>query len=143
MLPAICGPSLTNNPPSLDPSFTIDLHSLSYACIAGIPQPECSILVFGFKATGEIVTENVIFPALELGHYIDEFWMNGTTFGEEWSGLKGIAFSMTRSEDGGDMYGGLAIDDLEYSLNTLCECVGEGSGQLEREDRNFGIADGM
>jgi hypothetical protein len=97
------------------------LHSFSYACIVGIPQPECSILVFGFKATGEVVTQTVVFPALEPGHYADEFLMNETVFGEEWSGLKGVAFSMTRSEDGGDMYGGLAIDDLEYTLNTLCE----------------------
>ena len=66
------------------------------------------------------MTETIVFPALEPGHYADEFWMNGTVFGEEWSGLKGFAFSMT-SSDGGDMYGGFAIDDLEYTLNARCD----------------------
>ncbi|KAF1943935.1 hypothetical protein EJ02DRAFT_432881 [Clathrospora elynae] len=99
---------------------TFDLHSLSYACVAGIPQPECAILIFGFKKSDDVVTRTLIFPRLDPGHSVEQFVMNSTTFGDEWTGLTDMAFGMTRSDDGGSMFGGLAIDDLRYTLNTAC-----------------------
>jgi hypothetical protein len=46
--------------------------------------------------------------------------MNVTEFGNEWQGLKSVGFDITSKDDGGDMYGGLLLDDVEYNINTAC-----------------------
>jgi hypothetical protein len=46
--------------------------------------------------------------------------MNATTFGRGWTGLKSLGFSIARKDDGGDMFGGLALDDVKYTLTYGC-----------------------
>jgi hypothetical protein len=46
--------------------------------------------------------------------------MNQTTFSGEWSGLKSVGFSIARADNGGDLYGGLALDDVTYTIKTVC-----------------------
>ena len=51
---------------------------------------------------------------------MEDFKMNATTFSGEWQGLKSVGFSIARKDNGGDMYGGLSLDDLKYHINTPC-----------------------
>ncbi|KAF1918802.1 hypothetical protein BDU57DRAFT_120891 [Ampelomyces quisqualis] len=99
---------------------TFDLHRFYYACVAGIPQPECAVSMWGFKPDGSIVRRVLTFPSLWSGIYPWEFYMNATEFGAEWQGLKSVGFSIARRDNGGDMYGGLLLDDVEYSITTAC-----------------------
>lgn len=46
--------------------------------------------------------------------------MNRTTFSREWRDLKSIGFSITRADNGGDMFGGLALDDVKYTVYSKC-----------------------
>ncbi|KAH8699348.1 hypothetical protein GQ44DRAFT_665587 [Phaeosphaeriaceae sp. PMI808] len=106
--------------PDLPPKKTFDLHSFSYACVAGVPQPECAISIWGWKSSGGKVKRVITFPRLDPGHVLGDFKMNATTFGGDWSGLKSVGFSITRKDNGGNMYGGLALDDVKYTINTAC-----------------------
>jgi hypothetical protein len=99
---------------------TFDLHSFSYACVSGIPQPECAISIWGWKPGGHNIMRVITFPKLDPGHVIEDFKMNETMFGAEWRGLESIGFSSARKDNGGDMYGGLALDDMKYTINTAC-----------------------
>jgi hypothetical protein len=60
------------------------------------------------------------FPRLDPRHYLDEFGMNTTSFGREWQGLKSVGFSIARKDNGGDMYAGLWLDDVKYTITTEC-----------------------
>lgn len=102
------------------PKQTFDLHSFSYACVAGVPQPGCAIRIRGGKPNGQIVSQKITFPQLDPGHVIEDFKMNKTRFGRDWVGLKSVSFSIARADDGGDMYGGLALDDVKYTIKTAC-----------------------
>jgi len=102
------------------PKQTLDLKSFSYACIGGIPQPECAISVWGWKPDGCNLFRLITFPRLDPGHYPNEFVMNETTFGKEWQGLKSVGFSIARKDNGGDMYAGLWLDDVKYTITTGC-----------------------
>ena len=102
------------------PTQTFDLHSFSYACVSGIPQPECAISIWGWKSNGRIVQRIITYPQLDPGHVIEDFKMNKTSFGREWEGLESIGFSISRSDNGGDMYGGLALDDVRYTVKSDC-----------------------
>jgi hypothetical protein len=99
---------------------SFDLQSFSYACVAGVPQPECSILVIGWTTNGTILTKTITYPQLDPGHYGREVLMSSTSFNDEWLGLDGIAFSAGWNVDGVDFYGGLAIDDLNYTMQYGC-----------------------
>jgi hypothetical protein len=99
---------------------TFDLESFSYACVAGIPQAECAISIWGWKLNGRVIKRVISFPRLDPGHYVEEFKMNRTTFNAEWSGLKSVGFSIARADSGEDLYGGLALDDVRYTINTAC-----------------------
>lgn len=46
--------------------------------------------------------------------------MNATMFSHEWRDLKSVGFSIARKEDGGDMFGGLALDDVMYEIRNSC-----------------------
>ncbi|KAF2490841.1 hypothetical protein BU16DRAFT_469932, partial [Lophium mytilinum] len=106
--------------PDSPPHGTFDLKSFSYACIAGIPQPECAISIWGFRTWGRAKTlhTTITFPRIDPGHIIEDFKMNKTEFGREWSGLKSLGFAIARKDDGGDMYGGLMLDDVKYVVNS-------------------------
>ncbi|KAF2865817.1 hypothetical protein BDV95DRAFT_506506 [Massariosphaeria phaeospora] len=99
---------------------TFQLESFSYACVAGIPQPECAISIWGWKDTGKIVKRVITFPRLDPGHVIEDFKMNKTSFAREWRDLKSVGFSIARADDGGDVFGGLALDDVKYTITTKC-----------------------
>jgi hypothetical protein len=88
--------------------------------VAGIPQAECAISIWGMKLNGKIIKRVISFPQLDPGHYIEDFKMNQTTFSGEWSGLKSVGFSIARADNGGDLYGGLALDDVTYTIKTVC-----------------------
>jgi hypothetical protein len=102
------------------PKQSFDLESFSYACVAGIPQPECAITMWGWKTKGLHIMRIMTFPRLNPGHAVEDFKMNATSFGNEWHGLKSTGFSIARKDNGGDMYGGLALDDVQYTINTAC-----------------------
>ncbi|KAH4016781.1 hypothetical protein HBH70_233370 [Parastagonospora nodorum] len=106
--------------PDSPPKQTFDLESFSYACIGGIPQPECAISVWGWKPDGRKLFRPITFPRLDPGHYPNEFVMNATTFGKDWQGLKSVGFSIARKDNGGDMYAGLWLDDVKYTITTGC-----------------------
>ncbi|KAH7370792.1 hypothetical protein BKA65DRAFT_562707 [Rhexocercosporidium sp. MPI-PUGE-AT-0058] len=113
------------------PTTTFALHSFSYACDSGIPQPACRITLTGTKPTPlEPMQTSLIFPKLDPGHKLGEFVMNSTrgkaSFGREWEGLVDLAWSIEREVDGGDMYGELVVDDLEF---TVVEKWGRGRGR--------------
>ncbi len=46
--------------------------------------------------------------------------MNHTSFAKEFEGLKSVGFSIARADNGGDMFGGLALDDVKYTLRKDC-----------------------
>jgi hypothetical protein len=48
--------------------------------------------------------------------------MNRTRFGGEWSDLKSLGFSIAMADNGGDMFGGLMIDDLKYTIKDESNC---------------------
>ncbi|KAK4221631.1 hypothetical protein QBC38DRAFT_403000 [Podospora fimiseda] len=100
-----------------DPSTSFTLKSFNYACSSGVPQPECAISMWGFKGKKLAVKQVIVFPRLDPGHYIEEFVMNGTVLGNKWKGLTSVGFSIARKDNGGDMYGGLMIDDLRYTIS--------------------------
>jgi hypothetical protein len=102
------------------PKQTFDLHAFSYACVAGVPQPECAISVWGWKPDGRTIMRVITFPRLDPGHALEDFKMNRTKFSAEWQGLRSVGFSIARKDDNGDMYGGLALDDLQYTITTQC-----------------------
>jgi hypothetical protein len=111
---------LIANPTARPPKQTFDLQSFSYACIGGIPQPECAISVWGWKPDGRKLFRPITFPRLDPGHYPNEFVMNATTFGKDWQDLKSVGFSIARKDNGGDMYAGLWLDDVKYTITTGC-----------------------
>ncbi|KAF1998122.1 hypothetical protein P154DRAFT_564893 [Amniculicola lignicola CBS 123094] len=106
--------------PDQPPKTSFALQSFSYACVAGIPQPECAISIWGWTVNGNIIKREIIFPRLDPGHVIEDFKMNKTRFGKEWTGLKSVGFSIAKKEDGGNMYGGLALDDVKYTITQGC-----------------------
>lgn len=46
--------------------------------------------------------------------------MNRTTFSRDWQDLKSVGFSIARKDNGGDMFGGLALDDVKYTITQKC-----------------------
>ncbi|KAH7071539.1 hypothetical protein BKA63DRAFT_448254 [Paraphoma chrysanthemicola] len=106
--------------PDSPPKQNFDLHSFSYSCVSGVPQPECAISIWGWKTSGRTIKRVITFPKLDPGHVIEDFKMNATSFGREWQGLKSLGFSIARKDNGGDMYGGLALDDVRYTIVTGC-----------------------
>ncbi|KAF2197138.1 hypothetical protein GQ43DRAFT_475703 [Delitschia confertaspora ATCC 74209] len=102
--------------PKSDRKKTFELNSFSYACVSGVPQPECRISIWGFKAHGQVIKRDITFPRLDPGHPIEDFMMNRTTFNGQWKDLKSVGFSIARADNGGDMFGGLALDDLGYEI---------------------------
>lgn len=66
------------------------------------------------------MTRTIKYPRLDPGHAIEDFKMNRTSFGEKFRGLKSVGFSIARANDAGDMYGGLALDDVKYTIKTDC-----------------------
>jgi len=100
-----------------DPSTSVTLKSFTYACNAGVPQPECAISMWGFKGKRLAAHQVITFPQLDSGHYPSEFVMNATTLGPKWSKLTSVGFSIARKDNGGEMYGGLMIDDLKYTIS--------------------------
>ncbi|KAK4187624.1 hypothetical protein QBC35DRAFT_498177 [Podospora australis] len=102
-----------------DRGSVLTLKSFSYACNAGVPQPECAISMWGFRGRRLVAQQVITFPQLDPGHYIHEFVMNSTTFDtRRWSRLTSVGFSISRKDNGGDMYGGLMIDDFKYTIST-------------------------
>ncbi|ORY19233.1 hypothetical protein BCR34DRAFT_582408 [Clohesyomyces aquaticus] len=102
--------------PDSPPKQMFDLESFSFACDSGIPQPECAISIWGWKEGGKVIKRTINYPRLDPGHVIEDFKMNKTTFNWQWKDLKSIGFSIARADNGGDMYGGLALDDLKYTI---------------------------
>jgi hypothetical protein len=102
------------------PNQTFDLHKFAYACVSGVPQPACAISVWGWKLDGQTIDRIITFPKLDPGHALRDFKMNQTKFGADWHSLKSIGFSIARKDNGEDMYGGLALDDLQYTITTQC-----------------------
>ncbi|KAF2702845.1 hypothetical protein K504DRAFT_444935 [Pleomassaria siparia CBS 279.74] len=102
--------------PATPAKQTFTLSSFSYACDGGISQPECAISVWGFKDSGQVVKRVITYPRLDPGHVIEDFKMNATTFSRGWSGLKSVGFSIARADNAGDMFAGLALDDVRYTV---------------------------
>ena len=63
-----------------------------------------------------MIKRSITFPRLDPGHPIEDFKMNRTSFSGEWSKLKTLGFSIARADNGGDMFGGLALDDVKYTI---------------------------
>ncbi|KAK4159281.1 hypothetical protein QBC43DRAFT_327574 [Cladorrhinum sp. PSN259] len=100
-----------------DPSTSLTLKSFTYACNSGVPQPACAISMWGYKRSRLVAHQVIVFPQLDSGHYTWEFVMNATTLGPKWRELTSVGFSIARQDNGGDMYGGLMIDDLKYTIS--------------------------
>jgi hypothetical protein len=96
------------------PNTTFDLHAFSFACSAGIPQPPCVITVKGSKANGQVVQKVVTFPRLDPGHVAADFVMNKTTF-SKFNNLKSLTFSTANGDDGSANFGGLMLDNIQYT----------------------------
>jgi hypothetical protein len=64
-----------------------------------------------------VLKKTITFPRLDPGHVIEDFVMNKTEFGREWSELKSVGFAIARKDNGGDMYGGLMLDDVRYVVH--------------------------
>jgi hypothetical protein len=60
--------------------------------------------MWGHKSSGRIITKKITFPRLDSGHVSADFVMNKTGFGREWDGLKSLGFSISRKDNGGDMF---------------------------------------
>jgi hypothetical protein len=103
---------------SAKPSFSP--WSFWFACNSGIPQPPCAVSIWGFRDTELVASEVIVFPQLDPGHTSSEFLMNKTTFSSRWTRLTSIGFSIARADNGGDMYGGLMIDDFHYVVDSAC-----------------------
>jgi hypothetical protein len=101
------------------PKSTFALEGFSFACVSGVPQAECAISVWGWKGNGKVIKRTIKFP--ELGPApIEAYAMNKTVFSHEWRDLKSVGFSIARANNGGDMYGGLALDDVKYTVTYGC-----------------------
>ncbi|KAF2023054.1 hypothetical protein EK21DRAFT_81695, partial [Setomelanomma holmii] len=116
-----CGYSGNITIPEPPSKQTFDLQYFSYACVSGVPQPKCATSIRGWKPNRRTVKRVITFPRLDPGHVMADFKMNTTAFGREWQGLKSVGFSIARSDNGGNMYGGLALDDVKYTIVTSCE----------------------
>jgi hypothetical protein len=68
--PSVCLVTHTFHSPSKQ---TFNLHSFSYACVSGIPQPECAISIWGWKLGGHNIMRVITFPKLDPGHVIEDF----------------------------------------------------------------------
>lgn len=106
----------SNLPNHRPPNQVFSLDSFSYACVSGVPQPECRISIWGYKDNGRIITDTITFPQLDPGHPLEDFKMNKTRLSGQWKDLKSVGFSIARADNGGDMFGGLALDDVEYEI---------------------------
>jgi hypothetical protein len=111
---------LASNCTRSPPKQTLALSSFSYACVAGIPQAECAISVWGWKSGGRLIKRVITYPRLDPGHVIEDFKMNRTTFSRDWQDLTSVGFSIARADNGGDVYGGLALDDVKYTVTRRC-----------------------
>jgi hypothetical protein len=98
------------------PNNLFDLHSFYFACDAGVPQPPCAVTVTGSKAGGKTVQKVLTFPEITSGHFPSEFVLNQTHFGERFSDLKSVSFSIANANDGSDFFGGLILDNLKYTI---------------------------
>ncbi|KAF1954219.1 hypothetical protein CC80DRAFT_526903 [Byssothecium circinans] len=103
--------------PDQPPNQTFELDSFSFACVSGVPQPECAISVWGWKADDSLIKRVIKFPKLDPAP-IEAYVMNRTRFSGQWKGLKSLGFSIARADNGGDMFGGLALDDVKYTITT-------------------------
>jgi hypothetical protein len=65
---------------------------------------------------GALLHQVIKFPRLDPGHVIGDFVMNHTSFDGRWERLTSLGFSIARADNGGDMYGGLMLDDVEYDV---------------------------
>ena len=92
---------------------SITLKGLWYACVAGIPQDECEILVVGKKGNGKTVTKKLIYPELGPGP-VGSFVMKQATFDDSFKGVKRLEFTAKDLKTGEYFNGGLAIDDVSY-----------------------------
>lgn len=101
------------------PKSSFALKSFSFACSSGVPQPECAISVWGHKTNGKVLYREILYPALGPAP-VEAYVMNATTFSRQWRDLKSVGFSIARKDNGGDMYGGLALDDVKYEIRTKC-----------------------
>ncbi|KAF2417674.1 hypothetical protein EJ08DRAFT_654459 [Tothia fuscella] len=108
--------------PDSTPKQSFDLHSFSYACNSGVPQPECAISMWGWKESGKVIHRTLNFPRLDPGYEPKDFVMNRTRFGYDWSDLKSVGFSIARGDNGENIYGGLMIDDLSYTIKDESGC---------------------
>ncbi|KAF2276402.1 uncharacterized protein EI97DRAFT_433238 [Westerdykella ornata] len=102
--------------PDSPPKQTFSLDSFSFACVSGVPQPECAISIWGWKKNGQVIKREITFPRLDPGHVIEDFKMNRTEFPRQWRDLKSVGFSIARKDNGESMYGGLALDDVKYTI---------------------------
>jgi hypothetical protein len=75
----------------------------------------------GWRNNRVAAQRRLIFPRLDPGHEAKDFLLNFTEFGAAWRDLTSVGFSIARADNGGDMYGGLIIDDLRYTVETRCK----------------------
>jgi hypothetical protein len=100
---------------------SLSVQSFNYACDSGVQKPECDISMKGYRGNWLVIEMTLFIPALVSGLPVDSFVMNSTAlFG--WKILTHIDFNIARADNGGDMFGGLMIDDLKYALNGHDRC---------------------
>jgi len=76
--------------------------------------------MWGYRFRREVVHQVIKFPRLDPGHVVADFVMNHTSFDWRWAGLSSIGFSIARADNGGDMFGGLMLDDVKYAVHGRC-----------------------
>ena len=118
--PNLLRPQTGGSPSARQPRSSFALHSFSFACVSGVPQPECAITVYGYRTAGGNLKRVIKYPRLDSGHTVEDYIMNATTFSREWTNLRSVGFSIARADNGGDMFGGLALDDVKYTITAGC-----------------------
>jgi hypothetical protein len=79
------------------------------------------VSVSATKTNGDVIHRVLTFPRLDPGHVTSDFIMNTTQFGPRFKDLKSLSFSIASAEDGGDIFGGLMLDDVKYTIKqTVC-----------------------
>jgi hypothetical protein len=75
--------------------------------------------VYGWKTNGKVIKRTLKFPKLDPAP-VGSYTMEKAYFTEAWSDLKSLGFSIARADNGGDLFGGLALDDLAYTITFGC-----------------------